>query len=216
MAWGRYDLQGRLRPVTRRTFRQGSRPQENRLISPLQTGLLGLISALILASYVVPGLGADVRWALYVYLLIVVGWIVTAIVYRRSVPSPPLGLGEKRKIRFSGEFQDLVGTLERADRGRKYSKRIVMLRVRRAFLTKLAHQRGLTQEGVDSLLRSPSELRRAVRDPVILRFLEDTSPEGRTHSFRIPSDTGLAFQVARGETPSRALSRVLKAMEAWN
>ncbi len=217
MSWrSGYNLQKRLRPVPQRSLRKEKRSREDRLISPLQMGLLGIISALIIVSYVVPVFGTGFRWALYVYLIIVVAWAVTAIVYRRSVPTPPLEVGQKRQVRYSGEFEDLVSTIERADRGKKYSQRKLMLRARHAFLAKLAYQRGLTQEGLDSLLRSPSELRRAVRDPVILRFLEDTSAWGRMPTTSSASDVGPGFQVARGEPPSRALSRVLKAMEAWH
>ncbi len=218
MAWvrPRTDKRERMRTAPKGNLLTGWRARESRLISPLQIAVLALLTALILGSYAIPTFGTDLRWALYVYLLMAIAWVAIGIVYRRTVPTPPLGLGKEPAAGTSGELKSMVATLKRADRGMRYSQLMAIHRVRSAFLRKMAALRGLDDEDLQDLLRRPSELRRVVGDPVILDFLEDTSGEGDIFATPRPSDSKLASRFPRGEATTRALGRVVEAMEVWD
>ncbi len=182
------------------------------VVTPAQVGLLLFVSALILLSYVFPVMAPDVRWALYVLLLVVVGWILILFVRRDTVPVPPFGMARGPHAGTSDELGRLVAALRRADQGMRYSQGQVVRRVRRAYLSRLALERGMHPREVDALLDSSGGLHRAVDDATIRRFLERSAGA----EARVPAGEGedaLPSPVPSGESATRFLGRVLRSME---
>lgn len=180
------------------------------MISPPQVGLLLFVSALILLTYVFPTVGVEVRWAMYVLLLILVGWILVRLVRRDTVPVPPFGMTRRPDPGTSDELDRLVAALGRADRGMRYSQGQVIQRLRRAYLSKLALERGLTPREADGWIARPGPLP-FVEDPTVRTFLERSAG---AETLAVEGQEGTASPVPSGETTTRFLRRVLRAMGA--
>lgn len=198
----------RRRAATPRRVRTARRWGEASLVTQFQWGILLLLASLLALTYLLPRLLAPLRWALFVYILLAVAWILTYHVYRRGAPAPPLGPPEPEATGSAGEVRRVVGALSRADRGMRYSQMRVLLRARRAFLGKVAASRDLTEADLEDLMRNPDGLRRLIGDPTLTEFLRLTSRETGT-------GTRPALQVDRGESWSQNLNRLLHAMEGW-
>ncbi|MEE9196910.1 MAG: hypothetical protein V3U45_02085 [bacterium] len=176
---------------------------------------LVLVVVLVATSFVLfPGV-SDFRWGLLVWVLVVTGLVVFLSLYRTGVRVPPLEPPPKEELAFKGELDRLAQILRRADRGMRYSQVAVALRVRRAFLTRLQAERGLSEGDLASLLSSSGVMAEAVGGPLIHAFLEDTALDEealvRQHSPR----RAPAFRFAQREGFNRGLDQVLEAMEAW-
>ena len=175
---------------------------------------LVLVVVLVTASFVLfPG-ASDLRWGILVWVLVVMGVFVFISLYRTGVRVPPLEPPPKEESAFKGDLEHVAQILRRADRGMRYSQVAVALRVRKAFLTRLQAERGLNEADLSSLLSSSEAMAKAVGNPLIHAFLEDTAFDEealiREHSpHRVP-----AFRFAQREGFSRGLDQVLGAMEA--
>jgi hypothetical protein len=178
--------------------------------------VLAFLGTLVALSYAVYPLSPNVRWTLYVYVLVVVAWIVTGIAYRHAAWAPPLRRRGEEEGGTAGELSSLVATLKRADRGLRFSQAMVILRVRHVFLEKLKARLDLDEEDVAQILANPPKLREVVRDPLILEFLEDTSGEHDLFAALESEGRAPSFRFRRGSTFSRGLARVLEVMEAWD
>ncbi len=186
------------------------------MVRNLQLGLLALLVILIVASYVVPTIFGGLRWALYVYLIADLAWILGWQVYLRSISVPTLGSKERREGSPSGELRRLARILDRADRGMRYSQMRVFYRVRNAFIGKVASVRGLTEEEAKTLLDDPDQLRELINDPIITNFLSVVSEEAAWRSEESSSsDRRPAVKFPKGESTTSTLGRVIERLEAW-
>lgn len=165
--------------------------------------LVAALTLLLVGSYTLFPLANELRWALYVLLLVTVAWGVSRAVFRGSTPVPPLGLAEDAEARASTQLGDLLAMLERAEKGMKYSQRTIVLRTRRVFLMKLAALRGLNVEEAEALLADETKLETVIGAPLVA-FLRESSREG------------FVLGGYHGASWTSELGRVLKAMEAWN
>lgn len=173
--------------------------------------LLGL--GLFLTTVVYPG-PMEERWPLYAALLAALGVKLVLVLADRSASVPPLELPPRAVPSPLGALQTLTETVSRAERGLPYSQALVALRVRHAFLEKMRSRRGLDEESLNALLHDPSALAATVPDATIVRFLSLTSREEEL-LYDTARPSGPLLPRAEGESYTRALGRVLQAMEAW-
>lgn len=178
--------------------------------------LLALLAAVVLAllSYVLYPTSSEVRWSLLLLLLIGVGWGVVRALYARSTSSPALEGPEHESFRGGGELERLVRIVQRGERGFPYSQGLVALRARSAFLTRLRTELGLPEPELRRLLETPARLRRYVKDPALLQFLEDTAAGEDLIYDPEALRTGLSSGWLEEGFQGR-MRRVLRAMEAW-
>lgn len=209
MAWRyRYLRAPTARPAT------GASRRPTGVVEPRQIAIVIILAAGIALTYIDSRLDSGLRYGLYVLLLLAVAWIVVAYVYRTSARLPSLSLKSEQTPIPGGDLARLTVTLERADRGMRYSQVMVALRLRRAFLSKLKSLRHLDDEALRRLLEDREELSKLVGDPVIVEFLEDPS-EGDEMIASLGDASGERFRFVKGQQFSRGLARVIKAMEEW-
>lgn len=174
-----------------------------------------VVLALVAISFVVFPTSSEIRWAILVLVLMILGTVTFLSLYRSGAKVPGLKAPHEAEEAFQGEFARLTDALERAERGMPFSQASVAWRVRKAFLTRLKSERGLGEEELAALLDSPGDLKHMVGDPVIRAFLEDTAPTGDGSTRQRTRDPS-TFRFARRGNFTRGITRVVAAMEAWS
>lgn len=187
-------------------------PPRRGVLTPFQLILLLNLGAAIIWFHFLPY--QDLRWALYAYFLMALGWVVIGLVFEHlDVAASPRTPADEKPV-GAWEFNSLLTSLKRADRGLTYSQVALALRVRSAFLEKLKAFRNLDDTGLEELLSNPAELRSVVRSELIAEFLEDTA-RGQELLMSHDRHRQPQFRFVRGMPYSIALERLLRVMEDW-
>lgn len=193
-------------PVGRRP--PGARPWDRQVLT-----LLLVATAFSIALALLSGAPPDLRFTVFVWVLLVAGFLVFVFLRRQEVQVPPLAAPSEGEAVREGDLERLTETLGRADRGMRFSQVAVARRVRRAFLTKLRQEYGLRDAEFAALMADPAELVRLVRDPLILEFLEDTAPAEDILIREQGASGGQTFRFAGRRGFGAGIADVLEAME---
>lgn len=212
MAWGISSSVRRAKPESSAPAGGASRGSASPNLAFTASLMVVIIAAFVL-SVVFP-VESSVRWSLYLSLLLVLAAVVIKSFISTAPEVAPLAPPAEVELERTGELTRLVTVIRRAERGLRYSQRLVALRVRGAFLGKLKTRRSLSQAELDELLSDGEALRGVIRDLAILDFLSKTPSEDVLLS-RDPSSTYPVFGTAPGQSFTREIARVVEAMEAW-
>lgn len=172
-------------------------------------------TTVILVSFYVP-VGPGDRLAVLVLVLMVISIGAFFVLYRVGVKVPPLEKPAVARRVNEGGLGRLAETLGRADRGMRFSQVLVARRVREAFLTRLAFERDLPRDELDSRLAQPDELQRIVADPYLQAFLEDTAPAEELLIKGEGPGGPARFRFAKKGGFTAGIAQVLQAVEEWH
>ncbi|MFQ5919120.1 MAG: hypothetical protein ACE5I4_03620 [Thermoplasmata archaeon] len=187
---------------------RGAQPWDRRVLSYLL-----IVTGVIIAVTLLGGATSDLRFTVFVWVLLVAGIMVFLFLRQREVQVPPLEAPSKEEDVRRGDLGRLAETLGRADRGMRFSQVAIARRVRQAFLIKMRQEYGLDGAAFAALLADPGEFVRLIKDPLIREFLEDTAPAEDT-LIREQAATGAStFRFTRRVGFTAGIAQVLEAME---
>lgn len=214
MAWGRWWRATEYhRPVDPglQAGVQGDRREDRRFVLLLLV-LTGLV---IVFSLLVPG-SADAQFAVLVLVLTLIATVAFLLLFRLGVKVPPLASPIVPPRVNEGSLGRLAEALGRANRGMRFSQVVIARRVREAFLTRVAHERGLGRDELESLLAEPRGLQGLVSDPYLQAFLEDTAPAEEQLIKGLGPRGPTSFRFARRTGFTAGIASVLEAIEGWH
>jgi hypothetical protein len=148
------------------------------------------------------------RWILGFGLIAVLSVYAWRLVARRTSEPAPLAPPVPRGVVHAGELTSFSAVVRRANHGLPYSQYAVSSRARDVLAERTRLARGLSPEGMRSLVQDPQDLRIVLHDGVLEDFLYLRSPDTEERYRWV-------WESRAGEGFELALERVLERMEAW-
>ncbi len=174
--------------------------------------ILGMLAGLLVAVVFYVHYSAVVRWAFFVLLLMVGGWLAARFVYFQVSAVPPLKERDLTSRPNVGSLRSLRSVLIRANRGLKYSQLSFAISLRNSFLERLRAETG-EEVRPHVLLRGSSEVRRSIGDDEIYRFLRRVTRLESRLQYVVNSDEGI-LRIG-SYSYDEGIEAMLRRMEAW-
>ena len=162
------------------------------------------------------GYSGILRWIAMLFVVSVVSISVIHYIWKESIQVQKLTHNPNLNQCFYGDLTKLASTLKRASNGLFYSQMVIIIRIKDAFLEKLAISRNLSPTDLKKVKRDKEKLMTLIENQELVDFVlwsEEIDEKWDEYLIKQRSIKMLKEEAKYGEINN--IEKILARMEAW-